>query len=89
MPKVICIGDPTSHGGKVISSSVPHFTVDGKPVACIGDHCTCPIVGHGGICTIVEGDEKHTIDGRPVAYEGHKTSCGATLQATSEKLYQG
>lgn len=89
MPKVIRVGDPTSHGGKVISSSAPHFTVDGKAVACMGDQCTCPMTGHGGICTIIEGDDKHMIDGRPVAYEGHKTSCGATLQATSEKLYQG
>lgn len=88
MPRVICVGDPTSHGGKVISSSAPHFTVDGKAVACIGDRCTCPLTGHGGICTIIEGDSKHTIDGHRVAYEGHKTSCGATLMATSNKLRQ-
>lgn len=88
MSKVVRVGDPTSHGGKVISSSAPHFTVDGKAVACIGDKCTCPVIGHGGVCTIIEGDSKHTIDGRPVAYEGHKTSCGATLQATSGKLHQ-
>lgn len=88
MRKVICVGDATSHGGKVISSSAPHFTVEGKAVACIGDKCTCPIQGHGGVCTIIEGESKHTVDGRPVAYEGHKTSCGASLMAGHEKLYQ-
>ncbi|MYN19960.1 hypothetical protein GTP81_24765 [Rugamonas sp. FT107W] len=89
MRKIICVGDPTTHGGKVISSSAPHFTVDGKAVACIGDKCSCPIIGHGGVCTIVEGDDQHTIDGRPVVYEGHKTSCGATVLADgADKLFQ-
>ena len=88
MRKVIRVGDPTTHGGKVISSRAPHFTVDGKPVVCVGDKCTCPIIGHGGTCVITEGDSKHTIDGHPVAYEGHKTSCGATLMATNDKLHQ-
>jgi uncharacterized Zn-binding protein involved in type VI secretion len=89
MRKVIRVGDSTSHGGKVISSAAPHFTVDGKPVACIGDKCTCPIVGHGGVCTIIDGDAQHTIDGRQVAYEGHKTSCGASLMATGNKFRKG
>lgn len=89
MRKVICVGDSTSHGGKVISSGAPHFTVDGKPVAVLGDKCTCPIVGHGGVCAIIEGDSEHTIDGVPVAYEGHKTSCGATLMASGDMLHKG
>lgn len=88
MRKVICVGDDTSHGGKVISSSASYFTVEGKAVACIGDKCTCPMLGHGGVCTIIEGDSKHTIDCCPVAYEGHKTSCGASLIASDEKLHQ-
>lgn len=88
MQKVIRVGDVTTHGGKVISSSTPHFTVDGRAVACIGDRCTCPLPSHGGICTIIEGDPSHTIDGLPVAYEGHKTSCGANLIAANEKLHK-
>jgi len=86
MRRVIRKGDLTSHGGKVISSAATHFTVDGKPVACIGDKCTCPVPGHGGTCTIIEGDNEHTVDGKPAAYEGHRTSCGATLIATGAKL---
>jgi uncharacterized Zn-binding protein involved in type VI secretion len=81
MPKVIRLGDPTDHGGKVIASGAPHFTVDGIPVALQGDACSCPKKGHGD-CTIAEGDPDHTIDGVPVAYEGHKTTCGAVLQST-------
>lgn len=89
MRKIIRKGDLTSHGGKVASIAAAHFTVDGKPIACVGDKCSCPIPGHGGIVAIIEGDEEHTVDGKPVAYEGHRTSCGATLIATAGKLTKG
>lgn len=85
MRKVIRLGDPTSHGGKVISAAAGHFTVSGITVARVGDVCSCPIRGHNG-CTIIEGDPLHTIDGVPVAYEGHKTSCGASLIGTADNF---
>lgn len=81
MPNVIRLGDPTSHGGKVIASSAQFYKVDGIPVALKGDACSCPKKGHGN-CTIAEGSADHQINGVPVAYEGHKTSCGAVLQST-------
>ncbi|MQA23235.1 PAAR domain-containing protein [Rugamonas rivuli] len=81
MPNVIRLGDPTSHGGQVIESGAPHFTVSGKPVALIGDKCVCPIYGHQN-CSIVSGNAKHTVNGKAVAYDGDKTSCGATLIST-------
>ena len=81
MPKVIRLNDPTSHGGQVVSVTATWFTVDGIAVARVGDLCTCPTPGHAA-CTVAEGDPHHTIDGIAVAYDGHKTSCGATLQST-------
>jgi uncharacterized Zn-binding protein involved in type VI secretion len=51
-------------------------------VARVGDVCSCPIKGHDN-CTIAEGDPHHVIDGIAVAYDGHKTTCGATLIATA------
>jgi uncharacterized Zn-binding protein involved in type VI secretion len=81
MRKIIRLNDPTSHDGKVVSVSATHFTVEGIPVARLGDLCSCPRKGHDN-CTIAEGDAHHTIDGVPVAYEGHKTTCGAVLEAT-------
>jgi uncharacterized Zn-binding protein involved in type VI secretion len=81
MPNIIRLGDPTDHGGRVVASGAPHFTVGGIAVALKGDACSCPRRGHNG-CTIAEGDPQHTIDGVPVAYEGHKTTCGAVLIAT-------
>lgn len=81
MPRIIRLGDPTDHGGKVIASGAPSYTVDGIAVALKGDACSCPKRGHSG-CTIAEGNPDHTINGVPVAYEGHKTTCGAALIAT-------
>lgn len=87
MKRVIRLGDPTSHGGNVVSAA-SNVSIMGIQVARLGDSCTCPIPGHGG-CTIVEGDPTHTIDGIPVAYEGHHTSCGATLIATVPNFSKG
>ncbi|MDR3413620.1 MAG: PAAR domain-containing protein [Formivibrio sp.] len=81
MPNVIRLGDATSHGGVVVSASGTYSAME-KPIARLGDRCTCPIKGHGG-CVIAEGDSNWTIDGVPVALEGHKTSCGASLISSS------
>jgi len=80
MRGVIRLGDPTSHGGKVVSAS-PKSTVMGLAVARQGDACTCPKRGHHN-CAIAEGDPDVLIDGVPVAFEGHKTTCGADLIST-------
>jgi uncharacterized Zn-binding protein involved in type VI secretion len=81
MANVIRIGDPTSHGGKVINTSAPGVRVSGKPVALVGDRCMCPMTGHQN-CVIASGNNNHTVNGKAVAYEGDKTSCGATLIST-------
>lgn len=74
----ILIGDKTSHGGVVVQGS-PASTVDGKPIARVGDKVTCPRRGHGGTTVIVSGDPTCIIDGQPAARHGDKTACGATL----------
>ncbi|CAB3692764.1 PAAR domain-containing protein [Trinickia soli] len=77
MRGVIRKGDSTSHGGKVMTGQEQSIVTD-REVACVGDECTCPLPGHDH-CVIVEGDPDILIDGKPVAFDGHKTSCGATL----------
>ena len=77
MRRVIRLGDRTSHGGVVVSAT-SHFTIMDKPVARLGDRCTCPKKGHNN-CVIVEGDPDWTIDGIPIALEGHMLSCGGVL----------
>ncbi|AUH52364.1 PAAR domain-containing protein [Chromobacterium sp. ATCC 53434] len=80
MKRVIRIGDPTSHGGKVVSASAT-TSMFGKAVALIGDAVSCPQNGHVN-CVIVEGDPSWTVGGKAVALEGHKVSCGAALIST-------
>lgn len=76
---VIVIGDSTSHGGTVISGDAV-ATVQGKPIARIGDQVTCPRCD----CTtsIATGDDTTILHGQPVARHGDKTACGATLIAS-------
>ena len=81
MHNVIRLGDATSHGGKVISARASHFKVNGIPVACVGDACSCPIQGHSG-CTIASGSPHHRIDGVSIAFEDDVTSCGAKLKSS-------
>jgi len=50
---VVRLGDPTTHGGKVISASSTTI-VEGKTVALVGDLVVCPIQGHG-VNKIIEG----------------------------------
>lgn len=81
MRNVIRLGDVTSHGGNVVSSSATHFKVHGVPVACVGDACRCPITGHTN-CTITTGSPHHVINGKRMAFEGDSVSCGAKLIAS-------
>lgn len=70
-------GDPTSHGGKVISASNTHL-IDGIGIARVGDMVACPISSHG-INPIIEGAATYLIGGRRVALDGHRTACGCKL----------
>lgn len=81
MPNVIRFGDPTSHGGKVISADATGCLVDGIAIVRVGDQCSCPIPGHG-VTKVVEGDADYIVEGQPVALAGHKAGCGAALIST-------
>lgn len=80
MPKIIRLGDPTSHGGKVTQVSGGQ-EIHGLPVARKGDLVSCPKEGHG-VNPIIEGCEHWLIEDIPVAVEGNKTACGCTLLST-------
>ncbi|WP_081053845.1 PAAR domain-containing protein [Burkholderia territorii] len=76
MRGVIRVGDSTDRGCQVKTGS-ERSVVMGRPVARVGDRCTCQ--AGLGVCEILEGDEHVQIDGRPVTFDGHRTSCGAVL----------
>ena len=77
---IVRLGDPTSHGGKVITASVTH-SIAGIGIARVGDQIVCPIPGHG-VNVIVEGAANYLIGGRMVALHGHHGACGCTLIST-------
>ncbi len=76
MQPFIVQGDKTSHGGTVLAGS-PFSLCEGKPIARVGDMCSCPKCK--GVFPIGEGDSSNIVDGAPVAYHGCKTACGAML----------
>lgn len=88
MKNAIRLGDSTTHGGKVISASATHFKIQGIPVACVGDACSCPIPGHAG-CKIVSGSAHHTISGKQIAFDGDRLSCGAKLTSSFQHFSTG
>lgn len=77
MRGIIRVGDTTDHGGRVTAGSAMN-KVQGRAVARQGDRCVCPMPGHRD-CTIADGDRNFIVDGKPAAFDGHKTTCGATL----------
>jgi uncharacterized Zn-binding protein involved in type VI secretion len=77
--EIIRLGDPTSHGGKVLEGS-PTDICHGKPIAYMGHQTSCPKCK--GTYPIIEGALTTTFYGKGVALAGMKTACGATLIAT-------
>lgn len=74
---IVRLGDPTSHGGSIITASVTHI-IGGVGIARVGDKIFCPLPGHG-VNVIVEGAPNYLIGGRMVALHGHHGACGCTL----------
>jgi uncharacterized Zn-binding protein involved in type VI secretion len=83
--KIIVVGDPTDHGGKVISGS-PLHDVDGKPIARLGDQVECPQHYPGGkphgVNKIITAHPTLSVGGIPVAVEDCITECGCKLIGT-------
>lgn len=88
--KIIVVGDPTDHGGRVISGS-PSHRIGNKAIARLGDMVDCPKRypnrSPHGVNAIVEGEPDLLIDGIPVALAGHKTACGCSLIGTSSATH--
>lgn len=73
---IICEGDSTSHGGRVLEGS-PLFKVEERAVACVSHLVFCPLCQ--GTFPIVEGSSQANVMGLNVAVDGMKTACGAVL----------
>jgi uncharacterized Zn-binding protein involved in type VI secretion len=73
----IVVGDTTSHGGTVITGD-PTWTIDGIPVARVGDTVFCPLCQR---TTVIVSSRFPTLtdNGMPAAYDQDHTDCGAVL----------
>lgn len=80
MPNVIRKGDSTDHGG-VVLEGFEHTNFNGRPLAGVGHKVSCPRCN--GVFAIAEGNAAYNIGGIPVAVEGMKTTCGASLIAST------
>lgn len=75
----IVMGDRTSHGGTVVSGDMT-FTIDGQPIARIGDKVFCPRCKK---TTVIVTSRFPTVSafGQNVAYDQDSTTCGALLNS--------
>lgn len=80
MPNVIRKGDSTDHGG-VVLEGFEHTNFNGRPLAGVGHKVSCPRCN--GVFAIAEGNAAYKIGGIPTALEGMKTTCGASLIAST------
>lgn len=80
MPKIVRKGDRTDHGGTV-QEGFEQTRFNGRPLAGVGHKVVCPKCK--GVFAIAEGSSAYNMDGIPVALEGMKTTCGASLIASS------
>ncbi|MGG4731616.1 PAAR domain-containing protein [Leclercia adecarboxylata] len=75
MSALVCLGDATTHGGKVISASSSMF-INGIQVALIGDRISCP---EHGLNRIIEGDSTASEEGVFVVVDNCLCECGCRV----------
>lgn len=78
------LGDPSDHGGTIISASSTTF-VDGIATARTGDLHSCPI--HG--VTPLIGTAKTLVDGKIRVRVGDRAECGAVIISGSPTVMVG
>ena len=87
---VICQGDTTTTGGRVLEGVLGNrYTCDGIPVSLKGHKVSCPACGKVGV--IAEGEVNLSFYGVPMALDGHRVACGCPagshrLVASSQPL---
>jgi uncharacterized Zn-binding protein involved in type VI secretion len=83
---IAVVGDPTDHGGKIVTGSETHM-IGGAKIARLHDLVDCPLTYPDGkphgLNKIVEAHPTLTIDGIRVALRGHRTECGCAITGNS------
>jgi len=81
------LGSACSHGATIITGSGTR-TINGTPVARLGDLVSCPIQGHG-INPIIVVQTQVTTDELPTAMVTATASCGAVIISGSANVLTG
>jgi uncharacterized Zn-binding protein involved in type VI secretion len=81
MPLIARLHDPGTHGGEVCTSAT-RTKAEGILIARIGDTYCCPLHGPNPIIT---GASRTKTEGALDAFDGSKTSCGASIIATATR----
>ena len=83
MADVACIGDPSNHGGSIISTGGSvDMRVTGIPVAVEGALHSCPLKGHG-VTPITAITTDSRCGGKKLITTGAIAGCGAVINAPS------
>lgn len=77
--RVVRLGDPTDHGGKV-TTALDGMLADGVPVTAEGCLAWCPKCKGDFRILATPGGRQHK--GKTIAYENDLTACGARLIST-------
>lgn len=77
------LGDPSNHGGYIVSGCSTTTTINGKAVAINGAIHSCPIPGHGNT-PITATNTKNLVDGQPIVITNiDQAGCGAVITSGS------
>lgn len=77
MRGIVCLGDATTHGGKVVTASSTMF-INSIQVALVGDIVSCPLPGHGNN-KIIEGAPTDMEEGVCVVVNDCLCACGCRV----------
>lgn len=85
MSMIARLGDPTSHGGSVLTGSTDKLS-DGLPTARIGDLVSCPIHGTN---PIINATSTVITDGQVTACVTATSACGSVIIVGSTDILIG
>jgi uncharacterized Zn-binding protein involved in type VI secretion len=78
--RIALLGDPSNHGGTIISSNQDgKFVVEGVVVAANGALHSCPLEGHG-TTPITAVTTRSYVNGKLILTENAVAGCGALIQ---------
>ena len=84
---VAVLGDPSNHGGTLISTNQDgRYTLRGQVVCANGCLHSCPIPGHG-VTAVSAVTSKSYVNGKLIVTYGAVAGCGAVITPPDRKHY--